>query len=142
MTVTVNGTATGSVWSADIAEQVEILRQRTERLGTELREARADYRGQISALRAHVDAEQSARASEIAAIRKAHTAAQREATEIDARGVPLLAYGILLTSWPDRFMPVWFAWTLLGSAAVVVAQAVPYVRRTRRHVHRPSSSAT
>jgi hypothetical protein len=130
---TVTISASASVWSpnAPVAEQIERLRLRTDRLATELERLRDDHRKEVQDLRQQIEALQADHEHALAALRAELEGRERLAAQIDATGLPLIGLGIVLSGWPDRWLPTWWAAFLLFLALVVVVQVILKRRSAR-----------
>lgn len=117
--------ASGSVWSDDPAQQLEILRQRTESLDRALQAVRVADHSDLAGIRA-----------EVAALRNEHTMAfddlraereerDRVTLRFNARGLPLIGASIILSGLPDPVVSnPWFAWPLLAGATLATVAVV------------------
>jgi hypothetical protein len=103
-------TATGSAWpeNGPMAEQIEVLRKRTERLATDLARLRTDNTEMISSLRAELNTAKAERSKAVAAIRQGLDRREQQAAQIDAGGLPLIAIGIVLLGLPDQAVKHWY----------------------------------
>jgi hypothetical protein len=103
-------TATGSAWpeNGPMAEQMEVLRKRTERLATDLARLRTDNTEMISSLRAELNTAKAEHSKAVAATGKDLIGAKGRQPQIDAGGLPLIAIGIVLLGLPDQAVKHWY----------------------------------
>lgn len=116
----------GSAWSPDdpIDEKIERLRKRTEALSTEIEQLRTEHRNDVAVLRTELDRLKADHQGQLAALRAEQAARDRQAAKIDATGLPLIGLGIVLTGWPDQWLPTALAAFFLFAVAVVVASTL------------------
>jgi len=119
-------TAEALVWAPDgpVSVQIDLLRKRTESLAAQIRDLRADHGRQIAGLRAELATGLAERRDELLRLRAEHKAAQDRADQFDKRGLPLIIVGVLLTSWPDRWITTWTEVILLVIAGIASAASV------------------
>jgi hypothetical protein len=120
-------TVSGRVWtpSAPVDERIEALRQHI-----------AEVEGRLNEITSKLNAEREARERAVAELKqtlKEETAAlcrqleerERDSARIDARGLPVIGLGVLLSGVPDELasLPIGLGWLfpVVGLGAVVAA---------------------
>lgn len=123
--VTVNTEASGSVWSDDPAQQLEILRQRTESLDRALQAVRIANHNDLAGIRAEIAALRSEHTTAFDDLRAEQEERDRQTIRFNARGLPLIGASIILSGLPDPVVSTpWFAWPLLVGAAIATIAVV------------------
>lgn len=123
--LTVTAEASGSVWSDDPAEQVEILRQRTESLDRALQAVRVANHNDLASIRAEVAALRNEHSTAFADMRAEQDERDRQTLRFNARGLPLIGASIILSGLPDPIVSnPWFSWPLLVAATIATVAVV------------------
>lgn len=122
-TVTVEDS--GSVWSDDPADQMEILRQRTERLERALQAVRVANHNDVAGVRAEVAALRNEHSTAFADMRAEQDERDRQTLRFNARGLPLIGASIILSGLPDPIVSnPWVACPLLVAATIATVAVV------------------
>jgi hypothetical protein len=123
----------GLMWYGDDAPielKIDALRQRDEAIHADVRKLREELNDRLSALRSEITDGLSVHAAKLDALRRDHALALARAEKIDARGIPLIVFGAILSGWPDGLMPAWLAWSFLALISVVTGQWVYHRKET------------
>jgi hypothetical protein len=135
-TVTITAAA-GSVSaeSGDLADKVEALRQRVDELHSMVNKLRADHDKRLDEVSAELHAATAELRDAVDAVRRRQDEAERSAAQIDAHGLPVIVWGIVLTGIPDGplrwWLWGWFGWLLIvaGAAWTALATRRAFLRR-------------
>ena len=135
--VAVTLTGSGRVWhpTAPIAERIEALRKHISEIEGRLNEVTQELRQETSE-RERVVAEIGVKLNaEMIELRHLMSKQERQSARIDARGLPVIAFGVVLSGVPDELasIPYGIGWLApaLGFAAAMAA-GVPAWREAHR----------
>jgi hypothetical protein len=132
-------TASGRVWpsSGTDADKIEALHALAEQLETQIRDLRNDHAARLDNLAAQLNDANTEHRNVVAAHREEHRRAKRTAVEIDARGIPVIGAGIVLTRLPDYALEWWgdaFGWAVIAISVAVTFAMVFGAENARRKI--------
>ena len=106
---------------APLAEQVRLLWDEFDRLSGQIRKVDEDSQSRHQAAMAGIERESDARRhlqAEVAAQRRRD---ERQTARVNARGLPLIGFGIVMTGIPDGLATwAWVGWLFTAAAGVLV----------------------
>jgi hypothetical protein len=126
-------TAAGRVWNptAPLDERIAALRQHIVDVEGKVNEASQQLRQETSDRQRDLAKLQETLHTEIAEIRRLIADEERQSVLIDARGLPVLALGILLSGIPDELasIPLYLGWLFpVGGVTLAVRAVSPLLR--------------
>ena len=127
---------THAAWDkeAPIAEKVEALHRHVDQLQLGLDQLREDASALRSSLAQQIASVDLELKGTIVGVTNRLDREAKEAARIDARGLPLIGLGIVLTGLPDGLSRWWhpfFGWALVGTVALFTAAAIRSALRSR-----------
>jgi hypothetical protein len=128
-------TATGAVWPGDapMPEQIEALRRRVAEMEEQLQRLAQQLREEVSLREQAVVELQSALQQGRTRLEGLLEVRERQSARIDARGLPVIAAGIVLSSGPDELASIPYGiglvFTILGIGVLAASLAV-FCRRS------------
>ena len=131
-------TITEKVWpeSGDLADKVEALRQRVDELHSMVNKLRADHDKRLDEVSAELHATTAELRDAVDAVHRRQDKAEYLAAQIDAHGLPVIVWGIVLTGIPDGPLRWWwwgwFGWLLIVAGVAWTALAIRHAFLRRR----------
>jgi hypothetical protein len=118
---------------ADLKERVDLLDQHIVQAFREIETVRQEAAAGDAALRQKIEREVNDLRAAIDVHQAAHTAAQRQSAQVDARGVVLIGAGVVMTGVPDGLATFpWSGWLVIALVLVVAVWATTEVVLDRR----------
>jgi hypothetical protein len=126
---TFSATGTADVYSpwlphsASVEERIEQVRKHIEQVRADVHTLRTAHSERLDALAARLDSLAADLCGEVERVQQALAEALRQGTEVEARALPVVMLGVVLSSWPQPFawLPVWLLYPSLAGVVVLVS---------------------